>query len=97
MIVGDVETIDTWLSIVSEFLLHLANFSRLSRCSSFPRIIKIVSIGEREIFLLMKWERMLDLTEMSLFIHVSSPIISRVCIVPLNTTSIGILFLGTHM
>jgi hypothetical protein len=92
-----VDTIDTWLSIVSKFLLRLANFIRLSTCLNSPGIIRIVSIGERKIFLLMKWERILNLIEVSPFIHVLSPIVSGVCTVPLNATSIGILLLKTHV
>jgi hypothetical protein len=33
-----------------EFFFYLANFIRLSKCLSFHGIIRMVSIGEREIF-----------------------------------------------
>ncbi len=93
----DAKTIDTWLSIVFESLFRLTNFTKLSRFSSSPGIIRIVSICEKEIFPLMKWDRILDLTEVFLFILVPSPIASRVYTIPLGATSTGILLLGTRM
>ncbi len=57
--------------------------------------MRIVSIYEKEIFPLMKWEKILDLTEVSLFIPIPFPVNLGVCIIPHGTISIGIHLLGT--
>jgi xanthosine utilization system XapX-like protein len=54
-------------------------------------------MGEREIFPLMKWERILDLTEGFQFIRVPSPAASRDSTMLLGATSIGIVLLGIRM
>jgi len=46
--------------------------------------MKIISMGEKEIFFLMKWEKILDLIEVSLFIFILSPLASGVFIIPLD-------------
>jgi hypothetical protein len=56
--------------------------------------MKIISMGEREILLLMKWEKILNLIEVSLFIPILSPLASGVYTIPLDTTSISILLLN---
>jgi len=58
-------------------------------------IIRIVSIGEKEIFPFMKWERILDLTKVSWFTLVPSLAASRVSTTPLGATSAGVLLQGT--
>jgi hypothetical protein len=59
--------------------------------------MKIISMGEREIFFLMKRERILYLIEVSLFIPILSPLASGVYTIPLDTTSISILLLGIRV
>jgi hypothetical protein len=59
--------------------------------------MRIVSMGEREIFPLMKWEKILDLTKVSLFIFIPSLVTLGVYIVPLGATSTGILRLGIRV
>ncbi len=71
------DTMDIWFSPASESLYLLANFTKLSKCSNFPSIMRIVSMDEREIFHLMKWATILDLTDASLLILIPSPMTSR--------------------
>jgi hypothetical protein len=71
------DTMDIWVSPASESLRLLANFTKLSKCSNFPSIMRKVSMDEREIFHLMKWATTLDLTDASLLIPIPSPMTSR--------------------
>ncbi len=95
--IRDVQTMDTWLFVFYVPPFHLTSFTRLSRCFSSPSIMKIISMGEREIFFLMKRERILYLIEVSLFIPILSPLASGVYTIPLDTTSISILLLGIRV
>jgi len=93
--VGTTDTIDTWFSFASESFLLQANFTKLSRCSSLPGIIRMVSIRLREIFPLIKCESIFDLTVASRIAPVPSPAISGEGTSPMGATSIGICLRGT--
>ncbi len=57
--------------------------------------MSIVSIGESEILTYMKWERILELSEVSQFTPIPSPIASSVNTTPPGAMLIGTLLLGT--
>jgi hypothetical protein len=83
--------------VVSESLLLLANFTKLSRCSSSPGIIKMVSMGNRGIFPFMKCDKILDLIEVSLFAPTPSLSASGIGTTPPGATSIGVLLPGIQV
>ncbi len=85
--------------IVRRFCIFffLTNFSKLSRCSNSPGIIKSVSIGVREILFLMKWDKIFDLTKFSRLAPMPSPMAFGDGTLPVGATSTCILLLGTRV
>jgi hypothetical protein len=73
-----VVTRDTWLPPDLESFFFLTNFTRFFKCSSSPGIMKIVSIGKRDILPLTKCVNIFDLANDSLLIFAPSPTTSRV-------------------
>jgi len=83
--------------VVSESLLLLASFTKLSRCSSSPGIMRMVSMGDREIFPFMKCDKILDLVEASLLAPTPSLSTSGISAIPLGATLIKVLLLDTRV
>ncbi len=94
---GTVDTIETWTPSASASFFLRATFTKFSSCFNSPRIIITVSIGVREIFPLIKWERIFDLTKCSRFMTVPSSATLADGPAPAGVNSTGCLRLGNRV